>query len=138
MAERLGFEPRVPLGDTAFRVLHHRPLGHLSNFAQQMKYTASEAKKQYRILRKFKFGADRRRIAKAVRRIPLPKCRLQSLYLRQTNDRSDRFSIRRTRFMSGAMRQRPRQYSVITLPMRSIILQGKEGSRSPSPRMRAM
>lgn len=49
MAERLGFEPRVPLGDTAFRVLHHRPLGHLSIFGQQKQYNAFGQKKQVRI-----------------------------------------------------------------------------------------
>ncbi len=46
MAERLGFEPRVPLGDTAFRVLHHRPLGHLSKMGQRMKYNATGSKMQ--------------------------------------------------------------------------------------------
>ena len=32
MAESQGFEPWVPFGDTAFRVLHLRPLGQLSVF----------------------------------------------------------------------------------------------------------
>ncbi len=30
LAESQGFEPWVPFGDTAFRVLHLRPLGQLS------------------------------------------------------------------------------------------------------------